>query len=103
MVHNHLIHANVKVDHKMIRITLQYERFTLPESVRVEEHFIMKYLVMYSLNTQLESITLQQDDVLIHLGELEVSNLRTHARRLMSNGATVPILGSSLRKEAASA
>ena len=96
-------HANVKVDHNMIHVTLTYEGRTVPETCAIAELHLVKHLVRFSLNARLTAITLSADNVLIHLGELEVSNLRTHAKRLMSNGAVAPILGSLTRKEVASA
>lgn len=87
----------------MIHVTLTYEGRTVPETCAIAELHLVKHLVRFALNQRLTAITLAEDDVLIHLGESEVSKLRTHAKRLMSNGAIVPILGSLTRKEVASA
>ncbi len=83
----------------MIHVTLTYEGRTVPETCAIAELHLVKHLVRFSLNARLTAITLSADNVLIHLGELEVSNLRTHARKLMSNGAVAPCLGSMTSAE----
>ena len=88
----------------MIAVTLQYEGRTLPEKCSIEELYLIKHLVRFSLNKTLNAATLTQGETLVHLDSVHIENLRNHGLTLMSSrGFTVPVLGSSLRKEAASA
>ena len=50
----------------------------------------MKYLLRFSLSSNLTGITLGEDTVLVHLGPSEVSTLRSHGKTLHAAGIIEP-------------
>jgi hypothetical protein len=88
----------------MIKVHLFYKGCARPERALVSEQGLLEHLTRWALRTNLEAITLSEDEVLIHLTLDHIQNLRNHGKTLLSSrGFVVPVLGSSTQKEVARA